>query len=495
MYHSKFKDMKNIFIYLFTFLACVLISCDDFLETFPETDRTPENFFQNEVQMVEAVAGIYNVNRQLINQLQGRIGENRSDNTSFQFNPNDRGGSLVEAVDEFVMLSDNPFLVEYWRQNFLGIARSNFLLENLDGAEFVNEADREAIRGEALFLRSWFYFNLVRAYGDIPYATSAADSPDEAVSAEFIERIAVSQIYVNILADAQIAIDLLPTQWDEQNTGRATRGAALMLKAKMHMAQSQFDLAIPLLEEMGTLGYQLLPSYESIFNPNNKNHTESVFEIQYSFAVGQPSNFLSPFVPFNSGFDILGDSGPAGPRAGQNQPTQDLINLYGDNDPRRDNNIGFYEKDGVIIPWMAKFNYPFEDLQQQDVNFPMFRYADALLMLAECYNEVGGGDAKAIVEQIRTRAGIPDPAIDATSQEELRQAIADERRLELAFENHRYFDLVRTGRLAEVMTAHGIDQKAEKTTVLPDAYTNIRTILGIPNGQIIEFGYEQNEGW
>ena len=487
--------MKNIVKYLLLLFACAFTSCDDFLETLPENDRTPENFFQNEEQMVEAVASIYNANRALYVDLQIRLGENRSDNTSFQFNANDRGGALVEAVDEFIMLSDNPFLEAYWTQNFLGIARSNFLLESLDNAEFRDEADREAIRGETLFLRSWFYFNLVRAYGDVPFVTSAADSPDEALSDEFIERIPVDQVYGNILADVQTAAGLLPAQWDEENTGRATRGAALMLRAKMHMARSQFDLAIPPLEEMGTLGYQLLDTYENVFNPDNKNHAESVFEIQYSFAVGQPSNFLSRFVPFNSGLDILGDSGPAGPRAGQNQPTQDLIDLYGDDDPRLDNNIAFYEKDGIIIPWMAKFNYPFEDLGQQDVNFPMFRYADALLMLAECYNETGGGDAKAIVEQIRTRAGLPDPTINATSQEELRRAIADERRLELAFENHRYFDLVRTGRLVEVMTAHGIDQKAEKTTVSPDAYTNVRTILGIPNGQIIEFGYVQNEGW
>jgi tetratricopeptide (TPR) repeat protein len=445
--------------------------------------------------MKEAVAGIYSVNRSMVANLQWRLGENRSDNTSFQFNPNDRGGSLNEAIDEFLMLSDNPFLGSYWSTNYVGIARANFLLERLGDAEFQNETTRNAITGETLFLRSWFYFNLVRSFGDVPFTTSAADSPDKAVTEEFLTRVSAAEIYQNIFSDTETAINLLPESWNAQNVGRATKGAALMLKAKMHMELGEFGEAIPPLEELERLGYELLPDYESVFNPANKNHAESIMEIQYSFGVGQSSNFISGYVPFNSGMDILGDSGPAGPRAGQNQPTRGLIDLYGDDDPRRDNNIGFYFTEVDTIPWLAKYAYPFLDRGQQDVNFPMFRYADALLMLAECYNETGTGNPKSIVEQIRSRAGIPDPTISATDQEDLGQAIADERRLELAFENKRWFDLVRTGKAVEVMTAHGMEQKAQKTTVLPDAYTNIRTILGIPNGQIIEFGYEQNPGW
>ena len=88
-----------------------------------------------------------------------------------------------------------------------------------------------------------------------------------------------------------------------------------------------------------------------------------------------------------------------------------------------------------------------------------------------------------------------DPDLDADESSDLEKTIADERRRELAFENHRWFDLLRTGKAVEVMTAHGIEQKAQKPTVPDEAYTNIRTLLGIPFGQVEEFGFTQNEGW
>jgi hypothetical protein len=469
------------------------VGCEDYLDETPETFRTPQNFFETEDQINEAIAGIYNTNRGLNNGAHWRFGENRSDNTSFQFNPQDRGGIDNEAVDQFLMLSANPNIASYWNTSYSGISRANFALENIDNVLFSDEDNRDVRRGEILFLRSWFYFNLVQLFGDVPYVTSAGDSPEEILSDEFLERIPAAQVYENILADAQQAIDLLPVPESTQS-GRATRGAALMLKAKMHMALREFSAAEPLLEQMQTLGYSLQSEYSDIFAPDNKNNGEMVFEIQYSFALGQASNFVSRFVPFNSGSDILGDSGPAGSRAGQNQPTQDIIDLYDDDDARFEHNISFYNTGTTIEPWMSKFNYGFEDDGLQDVNFPMFRYADALLMLAECYENTGGGDPVSLLLQVRNRSK-PDPSLSAAEASDLEQTIADERRRELLFENHRWFDLLRTDRAVQVMTEHGIEQKQEKATVPDEAYTNIRTLLGLPFGQVEEFGFIQNPGW
>ncbi|WP_350285803.1 RagB/SusD family nutrient uptake outer membrane protein [uncultured Croceitalea sp.] len=474
-------------------IILLLMGCDDFLDETPETFQTPQNFFQTEAQINEAITGIYNTNRGLMNGAHWRFGENRSDNTSFQFNPADRGGINNEEVDLFLMLSANPNLSGYWNASYSGISRANFVLENIDGVPFNSETVKEVRRGEILFLRSWFYFNLVQLFGDVPFVTSAGDSPDEILSDEFLERVPVDQVYTNILTDIQEAIDVLPNQ-NNTESGRVTLGAALMLKAKMHMALQEFQLARTLLEQMQGLGYSLQTDYASIFSPDNKNNSESVFEIQYSFALGQASNFVSRFVPFNSGSDILGDSGPAGSRAGQNQPTQSLIDLYDADDDRFAHNISFYDDGTTFEPWMSKFNYGFEDQGLQDVNFPMFRYADALLMLAECYNETGGNDPLPLLLQVRSRS-MPDPSLSVEESTDLEQTIANERRRELAFENHRWFDLLRTGKAVEVMTAHGIAQKAQKPTVPAEAYTNIRTLLGIPLGQVEEFGFRQNEGW
>ena len=485
--------MKKYSLFLLALIA--LLGCDEFLEENPETFQTPRTFFQNEQQINEAITAIYDQNRDLINDEHWRFGENRSDNTSFQYNPADRGGIANEDVDLFLMVSANPVISGYWNKAYQGISRANFALQNLDGVTFFDENVQRIRRGEILFLRSWFYFNLAQLFGDIPYVTSAGGSPDEILTDEFLVRTPVAQVYESILADAQQAIDLLPLP-AEADAGRATRGAALMLKAKMHMVLQQFDQAIPLLEEMQGLGYALQDTYPSVFAPGNKNNSESVFEIQYSFDLGQGSNFVTRFVPFNSRNDILGSNGPATSRGGQNQPTQSLIDVYDTTDARFLHNISFYDDSVTVEPWMSKYNYGFADptLAEQNINLPMFRYADALLMLAECYHETGSGDPVVLLEQVRTRA-LADPGLAPEEAADLDLAIANERRRELAFENHRWFDLLRTGQAVEVMTAHGEQQKAQKPVIPAQAYTDIRTLLGIPLQEIERFDFEQTPGW
>jgi starch-binding outer membrane protein, SusD/RagB family len=501
--------------YSLIILTLLFTACDDFLDVTPETRYTPTNFFQTEEHLNGAVVGVYQQNRALHNSLQWTFGEFLSDNSSFQFNPNDRGGLQTEQLDQFLALSDNGSISSYWNTVYTGISRCNYVLEKIDGITFTNQALREKRRGEVLFFRAWYYFNLVRLFGNVPYITNTFSTTGEALSERFTQRIPVADVYEAILIDAQTAIDKLPVRW-EGEAGRVTKGAALMLKAKVYMARgAQFHAqAIPLLEQVTTLGYSLLPNYKDVFDPAFKNNVESIFEIQYSFALEQSSNFLSSFVPWNSGSEILGTSGPAGSRAGLNQPTKDLIRLYRAGDKRKAATIGNYvilnnvtiDSDNDTIPYLAKYAFPFLDRGQQDVNWPMFRYADALLMLAECYNTVNPLDQNAIglVNLVRLRAGVPplsdvstDPTLVVSTAEELALAIARERRLELAFENHRWFDLVRTGKAVEVMTAHGIDERNQKgdVAVLPQAYTNIRTVLGIPFSQVQNFGMTQNPGW
>ncbi|TRX60008.1 RagB/SusD family nutrient uptake outer membrane protein [Fulvivirga sp. M361] len=495
--------MKTYYIVLIT-LIC-LQGCDDFLDVTPETQFTPATFFQNEEQVDRAVVGAYAKNKAIHNSLQWKFGEFRSDNASFQFNSSDRGGIALEAVDEFIMNADNSEIRKYWEEAYDGIGRCNYVLENIDGVRFSSTSQRDLKIGEVLFMRTWYYFNLVRLYGDVPFVESTFATLEESLGEEFTTLVSAEVIYDSLFIDAQRAIDGLPVQWELENTGRATKGAALMLKAKMHMTLREFNEAIPLLEEVQSMGYELQDDYESIFNPANKNNKESIFEIQYSFELGQASDFLSSFVPFNSGGDILGGVFRANSRAGRNQPTQDLMDLYEDEDERKAVNIGLYITDaGDTIPFMNKYNYPLLDAGAQDVNWPMFRYADALLMLAECLNEVNGLDQNAIgiINLIRLRAGVrplsdtsSDPDLVVITADDLRLAIERERRLELAFENHRWFDLVRTGKAESVMIAHGTAQKNEKTTVSGEAYTNIRTTLGYPTNQVQQFGYPQKPEW
>ncbi|XLS29632.1 RagB/SusD family nutrient uptake outer membrane protein [Flavobacteriaceae bacterium M23B6Z8] len=491
--------MKKLILYLFL-TSFVFVGCEDFLDETPDAFRTPQGFFEKESEVTQAVSAIYRTNGALHGgygnaRLQLRFGESRSDNTNIEVT-GDGGGIDDDRLNEFTMEATNGRIGAYWSTNYEGISRANYVLANFERATYNDMATKDFREGEALFFRALFHFNLVRVYGDIPYVTQAGETPEQIVSEEFTERDPVAEVYENLLTDVNRAITLLPNPNNlaAEDVGRATRGAALMLKAKILMAQQNYADAIQPLEQIRSFGYQLLGNYSDIFG--TKNHAEGIFEIQFDFNLNQTGNFFTNFVPASSGETILGTGNTPNNRGNQFQPTSELIALYSDDDQRKAHNISiFVDGGGNEIPWGSKFAFPFVEQGQQDINWQMYRYADALLMLAECYERAGGGDPVAILVQIRTRAGLADPNLSAEELADLEQTIADERRRELAFEGHRFFDLLRTGKLVEVMSAHGAQQVADGLTVTDGAYQNIRTVVGLPQAQIDQFGLQQNPGW
>lgn len=485
--------MKIVYKIKLLLIAIVIVSCDsnEFLDIKPSNSNTPLSFYTSEKQITEGVNAIYSTNRSL-NNGQWRFGEFRSDNTSYQRNNSDRGGASTEEIDEFTMNSDNGNIGSYWGGWYGGVLDCNLVLNNIDKVTFTSDALKNARMGEALFFRSYFYLNLARSFGDIPYHKLVPTSVNDAFREEFTSRIPVNQVYEDLLIDNQKAIDFLPASWPATDKGRATKGAALMLQAKILMTIGRYSEAIPHLRAMESLGYQILTNYKQVFDPANKNHKESVFEIQFDYASGQASNFLTNFVPYTSGKDIL-IFVSASTRAGLNQPTKNIIDLYPVGDARAAVNIAYNRGQAYV----NKYNYAPIAAGQQNVNFPMFRYADARLMLAECLAE--GSDYQLginiINNEIRPRTGLVAPVTAANKTEAL-QKIAVERRLELAFENHRWFDLVRRGEAVQVMLAHGIQERALKPHLTSGLeYTNIRTLLAIPFNQADQYGYPQNSGW
>lgn len=485
--------MKILYRIKLIIIVAFITSCDtnEFLDIKPQNSNTPLSFYTSEKQITEGVNTIYSTNRS-VNNGQWRFGEFRSDNTSYQRNNADRGGASLEEIDEFTMQSDNGNIGSYWNGWYGGVLDCNLVLNNIDDVSFDDPDLKNARKGEALFFRSYFYLNLARSFGDIPFHKLVASSVEDAFREEFTSRVPVNQVYEQILIDNQQAIDFLPASWPNSEKGRATKGAALMLQAKILMTVKRYAEAIPYLRDMESLGYTILSDYEKVFNPNNKNHKESVFEIQFDYASGQASNFLGQFVPFTSGRDIL-IFGPANGRAGRNQPTTDIINLYPAGDARFNVNIAFNRGEAFV----NKYNYAPLNPGQQDVNFPMFRYADARLMLAECLAQSASfqDGIDIINNEIRPRTGLTTP-VTASTKEEALEKIATERRLELAFENHRWFDLLRTDKAVEVMTAHGAQEISIKPHLTSGLeYNNIRTLLAIPFNQVDQYGYQQNPGW
>ena len=282
-----------------------------------------------------------------------------------------------------------------------------------------------------------------------------------------------------------------------QEAGRVTSGAAQTLLANVHIVLQEWAAAETLLKAVvNSNEYSLMPNYEDAFsgNSDNKNNMESVFEVQYrEGADGLQGNFMYNFLPRPIEADEVGalfgtaDAQPINGE-GNNIPTPDIIAAYEDGDLREDGSIVYIEtresfwNDGVY-PIIKKYVEPHAQHNNHGMNFPVYRYAEVLLFLAEALQEQGkDGEAIPFLNQVRTRAGLGAHTGD------LGVAIFNERRVELAFENKRWFDLVRTGRAVDVITAFGSRVFANSNDyyypvgVEPrgNSFTNIRLRYALP---------------
>lgn len=503
------KRINNIIVYrLASLLLIFQVSCSsDFLDLNPEATANSDNFYKNEEEIRQAVNGAYNILQGL-----GRLhfwlyGELRSDNTTFQYNTADRGLESREFIDQFLINATFEPIWQFWQQSYQGILRSNDVIDMIDAIEMTDQS-RSQYLGEVKFLRALHYFNLVRQYGAVPLRLDAINSPEGAMSQG---RTPVAEVYQQIIQDlSEAASNLANITYGQSDKGRASEGAARTLLAKVYITLGQYENAIPELRRVVSLGYSLLPNYRDNFVPELKNGSESIFEIQYlGSQQSLSSNFMYQFAPYTSGSVVTGDpQTPLAGSAGWNIPTLDMIEAYEEGDLRKSASLseGFTDASGtyVAIPYITKYNNGFVERGQTDDNFPYLRYADALLMLAECLNEqgfVGGGEAFDLLNRVRTRAGLAAkiagnavPALSINSQEEFRVALFQERRVELAFENHRWYDLVRSGKAVEVMNAHGIREKQGATTIPGNAYnvTENRLLLPIPQREVNLDKLEQN---
>jgi hypothetical protein len=334
-------------------------------------------------------------------------------------------------------------------------------------------------------------------FGDAPLVLTEAQSVADAF--KVATKSPVAKVYTQIIADAQTAIDKLPVKYiADTDKGRVTKGTAETMLAEVYMTQKKFDLAIPLLRAVIASGaYSLNADYADNFDIHKENGPESIFEIQYIEGPnGLGSDFVDTFIPWDYyDTDITGYEIANGAQNGWNIPTQDLVNAYEEGDKRRDASLTDFTSDeyGIDLPFIKKYQSIGAVKGITGNNFPVYRYADVYLMLAECLNEqgfAGGGDAFKYLNLVRERAGLEpksagndNPDLNVSSQDGFRAAIAHERQVELAFENHRWFDLLRTGKAVEVMKAHAASERAYKNDswqINSAAYSNIRLLFQYP---------------
>ncbi|MCE6989777.1 RagB/SusD family nutrient uptake outer membrane protein [Dyadobacter sp. CY323] len=440
---------------LATCIGCLsILSCrNDFLNLAPISSVNTQNFYKTAGDIELAVNAAYST-LQLAGQFsQGYwvVGETRSDNT---FNFEDGGNNDHVDLDLFRMASSNSILSLIWVDYYRGIMACNVVLERINGVTMEN-ALKERYIGEVSFLRALMYFNLVRIFGDVPLVLTETKSVEEGYSQG---RIAANEVYSQIIQDLQSAENKLPKTYSGALVGRATSGAAKAVLGKVYLTKKEYAAAQAKLKEVIDQGtYSLLTDYAALWNPANKNNAESVFEIQFKKGTtGTSSAFLSWFAPRNSGNSVTIN----GFAYGRNLPTEDLAKAYEANDLRKKSSLaeGYTNSSNVFVKdkYTLKFNDQPFTANNYDNNWPYLRYADVLLMYAEATNEVNGGPNQLAYDQInavRKRAGL-NPLPANLNKNTFALALEHERQVELAFEGHRWFDLVRTGRALEVMNAH-----------------------------------------
>jgi hypothetical protein len=462
--------MKSIKILSIALGSSILMGgCAKFIDYDPVEDFqiTADLFFTTPSDYQKAVIATYSPLQWLwANTVIGDVatdnsvagGENATDQLGFQ------------QIDDYTHNPVNSYLTEAWRACYEGVNRANWLEENKDKLAF---SGKDALYGEVYFLRAYYYFELVKFFGDVPlFAERRLIVSDSRT----LQRAPKAEVYAQIEKDLNAAIASLPTTNPQK--GRITKYAAQALMGKVLLYQNKFVEAASMLENVIAGPFSLVPNFASIFLATGENGPESVFEIQYSnlspyFDWSQPGRGQGNLAVQICGIRNITGTSPYAQGWSSNLPTQNLAAAYAQGDTRKDATILDIEAFRTANPQFGitylvapfkntgLYNHKYHPRKGETSgqielnwlnNFRTIRFADVLLMAAEAHNRKASPDvakAQEYLNRVRRRAfGNNNNDISLTGQQ-LTQAIWDERRLELAMEGHRFFDLVRTGQAAQ----------------------------------------------
>ena len=462
--------MKNLKIKL-TLLSLIFIaSCSDDFVNVDSEDANSEDFFNSEADYQSALIGAYDLLQSTY--LNVMLGEIASDNTL-------AGGESatdvpgIQEVDDMIHTPVNAQLRDIWNWMYAGVNRANFIMEFKDKTDFAN---KNGVIAQTLFLRSYYYFELVKWFGDVPFAVDKRIQFGDQFA---LDRTPKEDIYAQLEEDLTFAIANLP--YVQAQTGRVTKGAAQALLGKIYLYQEKFTEAAAILETLISSGpYDLVTETRMvegveifpIFENDFENNIESVFEVQYKDLEGAGFGCLqcsvgNVAVGFNG---IRAYNGPVFESGFSfNVPTQEMVDQFEDGDIRFQTAILDIEawadltgaSYGTGFEHTGYFNRKYISRQGDSNigdanltnpnNYRAIRFADVLLMAAEALNRGGIDDNRAqlYLNRVRERAfGNSDHNIFETGAN-LTSAIYHERRVELVGEGHHFFDLVRTGRAAQ----------------------------------------------
>ena len=443
--------MKTKILPLSKLLPLLLISlifhACDFVEEEPKDFLSPANFYQTEADATAAVNAVYN--HLAAGGYYSSGIWSLGDVTSDLLQPGEGAGQGRIALQTYTYDPTLGVVNNLWREVYTSINRANTVIERVPLID-MNVETRERLVAEAKFLRALNYFDLVRVYGDVPLLVN------ETVSLENLEvsRTATASVYDQIVTDLQDALAALPASYPSDETGRATLGAARTLLARVYLYTGEYGLAAQLAAAVLDMDYSLEPDYADLWRVENENGPEHVFSVQFRAGV-RGSGFMETFAVRGGSSPITGFSGVI--------VEESFLQSFDPADTRRDVSIrtSYTFQDGTtetFEPHVWKFFDPNAgDPSDTNVNWPVMRFAEVLLIYAEALNEANGGptpEAYEAMNRVRDRAGLA-ALPDGLDQAAFREAVLQERAWELCFEGHRWFDLKRSGTLMEVITDYG----------------------------------------
>ena len=506
-------------------LLLPLGSCmDEFLEFYPEDKITSATFPQSEGDIKLLLNGTYALLRENSIYNQGLFGFGILDGaTPNAFN---WGNTPIAKAGNGQLSSSDPDMVTFrWTRCYAIIFRANYLMQMLQEVE-MDEAQKSIYLGEAHFLRGLAYSVLAESYGGVPIVNAALTTEE----ARTIGRASLDETWNQAIADYNVAIENLGA--DAPEVGRATKGAALGMKMRAYLYQNKYPEVLEVVEQIDALGkYSLFPSYPGLFSAENENNQEVLFDVQYISGENSQGSLHDQYCGTGTG---------SWTRGSRYVPTDDLVNAYEMTDgsavdPQnpfegRDPRLGFT----VVVPGSyilnhrfpnylypgGAYNHPGNRLKhlgsrkyfvQEEAELPpsgqsyinniILRYADVLLAKAEALIETNSNidEAVALINRIRTeRDDVKITTLSlGLSQDEAREKLRHERRIEFALEGLYWSDIKRWNIGKDIYPVQVRDHNGDIIeTKFPNGYPEFYNLLPIPDGELaLNENLEQNPGW
>ncbi|MEL6865614.1 MAG: RagB/SusD family nutrient uptake outer membrane protein [Bacteroidota bacterium] len=485
---------KYFFILLMGFGTGLFFSACNDLELQPLDAITEEAFYKTASDFKGAILASYSSMQSLNGTSTENLGEcaewwkvvmMTSDEATFD--PAQVGSCATNInMDNLNFIPTDVAFQSIFTHLYQGIFRANLVMDKLAAENELTAEEKALFEAEAKFLRGWFHFQSYRIWGgEAPLALETRrDLTDIALPNSTAEDFVTAMV-----DDFTAAAAGLPEAWDDANLGRATAWAAKAYLGKMHLYAKDYGAAYNSFKDVYDNGpYQLMPNYADNFAIDQENNMESIFELQYAsnsddngwvLDDNHSENFKASQGWMRSWWQDAGNGAPGG-GLGIYVPTPELIAAYEDGDPRKEETIysggeTYFGSGGVTADYEEAWSPTGSNFKKYrgvnttkfvPVNYAidynndrMMRFADVILMYAESMIEGGGGslsEAAGLINEVRARS-FPDgaPVDGSLSQSDMRDALIKERQVELAFEGHRFFDIVRWGIAADVFNAQG----------------------------------------